>query len=137
MGSNDDRAHGLDRGRAGTAGPGAGGRHGRLEARATGAVGRVVWSAANTLGMRLGNIAVMVVVVRLVGVVLTAVIVLLAPLLAAAFATPEAVGPIGVMALCLVIGSLVAVPNAVLAGMSARTGSSRPEWWPSSYQMPC
>jgi lipopolysaccharide exporter len=102
----------------------------------------VIWSAANPLGMRLGNIAVMVVVVRLVtptefrvfavaltvagnsrqlrrlgvseflirsdvdlddvgptvafitvvsGVVLTAVTVLLAPLLAAAFATPEAV----------------------------------------------
>jgi lipopolysaccharide exporter len=125
-----------------------------------------IWSAANSLALKLGNIAVMVVVVRLVtptefgvfavaltvavilgsiadwgvsallmrsdvdlddvgptvtfiavvsGVVLAAATILSAPLLAEAFGAPEAVGPIRVMALCLVIGSLAAVPNAILA----------------------
>jgi lipopolysaccharide exporter len=125
-----------------------------------------IWSAANSLGIKFGNIAVMAVVVRLVtpsdfgvfaaaltvavilgsfadwgvsaflmrsdvdlddvaptvafvavvsGAFLAAVTVLSAPLLAAAFAVPEAVGPIRVLALCLVIGSLAVVPNAVLA----------------------
>jgi Polysaccharide biosynthesis protein len=36
------------------------------------------------------------------------------------------------MALCLTIGSLAAVRTPSWAGISARTGSSRPEWWPSS-----
>jgi lipopolysaccharide exporter len=125
-----------------------------------------IWSAANSLGIKLGNIAVMVVVVRLVtptefgifaaaltvavilgsfadwgvssflmrsdvdlddmaptaafiavvsGVALALATVLSAPLLAAGFAAPQAVGPIRVMALCLIIGSLAAVPNAILA----------------------
>ena len=49
------------------------------------------------------------------GIVLATATTLCAPLLATAFASPDAVGPIRVMALCLVIGSLAAVPNAVLA----------------------
>lgn len=126
----------------------------------------LAWNALNTLAMKLGNIAIMVVVVRLVrpeefgvfaaaltiavilgsfadwgvsaflmrsqadldevaptvafiaiasGVVLAAATVVAAPLLASMFAAPEAVTPIRVMALCLVIGSLSAVPSAVLA----------------------
>jgi lipopolysaccharide exporter len=126
----------------------------------------VVWSALNTLAMRFGNIAIMVVVVRLVtpeefgvfaaaltiavilgsfadwgvsaflmrsqadpgevaptvafiaivsGLVLAGATVLAAPLLASMFAAPAAAGPIRVMALCLVIGSLSAVPSALLA----------------------
>lgn len=125
-----------------------------------------VWSAANSLGMKVGNIAILVVVVRLVtpaefgvfaaaltvavilgsfadwgvssflirseakldevaptvafiaivsGSVLSALTFLAAPLLASAFAAPEAVAPIRVMALCLVLGSFAAVPSAILA----------------------
>ena len=125
-----------------------------------------IWSAANSLGMKVGNIAIMVVVVRLVtpaefgvfaaaltiavilgsfadwgvssflirseadleevaptvafiaiasGAVLSTATFVAAPLLADAFAAPEAVGPIRVMALCLVLGSFAAVPSAILA----------------------
>ena len=124
-----------------------------------------LWSAANNLGMRIGNIAIMVVVVRLVspaefgvfaaaltvavilgsfadwgvsaflarsevdldamaptvafiavgsGLLLATATALAAPLLAAAFAAPEAVDPIRLMALCLVVGGFAAVPVAVL-----------------------
>jgi lipopolysaccharide exporter len=123
------------------------------------------WGVVNNLAMRAANIAVMVVVVRLVapaelgvfavalavsvvlsgfadwgvsaylvrgdtdveragptvalvaiasGLVLAAGTALAAPGLAAAFGTPDAVGPIRVMSLCLVVGGFIAVPTALL-----------------------
>lgn len=125
-----------------------------------------LWSALNSLGIKVGNIAIMVVVVRLVtptefgvfaasltiamilgsfadwgvsaflirsgsdldevaptvafiaivsGVVLAAGTAICAPFLAGIFSSPDAEGPIRVMALCLVIGSFGSVPSAILA----------------------
>lgn len=125
-----------------------------------------VWSAANSLGMKLGNIAILAVVARLVapaefgvfaaaltiavilgsvadwgvsaflvradtdldevaptvtfvailsGSVLAGATMLSAPALAAVFAAPEAAAPIRVMAICLVLGGIAAVPTALLA----------------------